>query len=647
MSSMRSAASSLFLASGAAWLFAAACSASSSPGGSTGIPDGTGGTTGGSSPSGGGGKGAGAIGPACDVCTVLKDAYIPCANGQPGDSVACAAGQVCENGKGCTTCSAGAKICQGNDVVLCENGGPGALVETCNGSVGLICKAGTCVSGCDLADDQPSNIGCEFWAVDLDNEPESTTLLGTFNAAAEPWALVLSNVGTAVADVTIEQNDAEPGQPLSLTVVKMLAVPPNNLVGTLMPTREVDGGATPGDNSAPGTWLSSRAFRVRSTTPIIVYQFNNATNSYSNDASLLLPTSALGLSYRALGWPAANGFVVEGLPPTKGIPDHAYVTVVGAFEGTEVTVNPTYDIAPGGPVPATAKDGTIKVTIGPFDVLNLETLAPKVSFGGLGALKPPDLSGTAITASKPVAVFVGNERAIAPGTDVPKPPSAGDGKVETCCTDHLEEQLLPLSSLGKNFVVTRSPVRSVGWEEPDVLRFVGAAATSIVETNLPPPFDKFTIAPGQVLTTWTQKDVLVKASEPVLVGQILVSQGWLEGARTGDPSLTIFPSIDQQRNAYVILTPPSWTSNYVVVATPEGNAVTIDGGTTDGCVVTPIGSLAGVSYESRRCAVGEGVHRILGDSAFGIMAYGYGNAGSYSFIGGADVRRIYVPPPIK
>ena len=119
------------------------------------------------------------------------------------------------------------------DVLVIGAGGAGlraAIEASAMGvSVGLICKAGTCVSGCDLADDQPSNIGCEFWAVDLDNEPESTTLLGTFNAAAEPWALVLSNVGTAVADVTIEQNNAEPGQPLSLTVVKMLAVPPNNL----------------------------------------------------------------------------------------------------------------------------------------------------------------------------------------------------------------------------------------------------------------------------------------------------------------------------------------------------------------------------------------------------------------------------------
>ncbi len=132
-----------------------------------------------------------------------------------------------------------------------------------------------------------------------------------------------------------------------------------------------------------------------------------------------------------------------------------------------------------------------------------------------------------------------------------------------------------------------------------------------------------------------------------MVGQILVSQGWLNNALTGDPSLTIFPALEQFRNNYVILTPPSWTSNFVVISTPIGNAVTIDGATTDGCVINQVGSLADVEYESRRCPVGDGVHRIKGEKPFGIAAYGYGSAGSYAFIGGADVRRIYEVPEIK
>jgi hypothetical protein len=36
-----------------------------------------------------------------------------------------------------------------------------------------------------------------------------------------------------------------------------------------------------------------------------------------------------------------------------------------------------------------------------------------------------------------------------------------------------------------------------------------------------------------------------------------------------------------------------------------------------------------------------------GDTAFGIVAYGYGRAGSYAFVGGANVKKIYTPPPLK
>ena len=41
------------------------------------------------------------------------------------------------------------------------------------------------------------------------------------------------------------------------------------------------------------------------------------------------------------------------------------------------------------------------------------------------------------------------------------------------------------------------------------------------------------------------------------------------------------------------------------------------------------------------------MHSLTGDKPFGIVAYGYGSAGSYAFAGGADVKHIYDPPPIK
>src|SRR6185295_2089533 len=131
-----------------------------------------------------------------------------------------------------------------------------------------------------------------------------------------------------------------------------------------------------------------------------------------------------------------------------------------------------------------------------------------------------------------------------------------------------EEQLLPVTSHGKNFVVTRSPIRSgQGHVEPDILRFMGVAATTHVKTSLPAPDDDFTLAPGEVRETWTQKDIIVEATEPLAIAQILVSQGFTNWSGTdgGDPSFTMFPPVDQYRRDYLFNVPTSWGKNYVVI----------------------------------------------------------------------------------
>ena len=397
----------------------------------------------------------------------------------------------------------------------------------------------------------------------------------------------------------------------------------------------------PNSYDAPGTCLSSRAFRIRSSAPIVAYQFNVFENAYSNDASLLLPTNALGNIYRVLGWPAGHPILVGGL----NIIDRSAVTIVGTAPNTEVTVKPTWRIKGNPPIAATMAGGEIVVTLGPFDVLNLET--DNATFSDEPTTMA-DLSGTLVQSSRPVAVFSGVETTSAPGSVLTIPTAPGWNEDDTCCLDHLEEQMFPVEAVGKAYVVTRSPIRSTGsYHEPDVLRFVGVAETATVTTSLPAPFDSFTLQPGEVKTTWTQTDITVLADKPVIVGQILISNQYIDGPWTGDPSLTIMPPVEQYRTEYIILTPGSWTTNWVVIAAEIGSDVTLDGAAAAGCIVTPAGSLEGVDYESRRCPLTEGVHALSGDKPFGVIAYGYGNAGSYAFAGGADVKKIYEPPRIK
>lgn len=488
---------------------------------------------------------------------------------------------------------------------------------------------------CDDAANKPSNFGCEFWAVDMDQQD------GLSDPASAPWGVAISPAGFGNTEVSIEINLAPPGQPLDLMLVKQLSIGQDEVVPVELPTRELDCGVKPNDYAAPGTCLSSRAFRITSSAPIVVYQFNVFKNAFSNDASLLLPTPALGKRYRVVGWPAGHPIKV------LNIIDRAVVTIVGTAPDTTVTVLPRWRIKGNPPIAAAKPGQQFVVKLGPFDVLNLET--DDGTFQD-DSKTMADLSGSVITSDKPVAVFSGVETTSAPGGVVDIPTYPGWTNEDTCCLDHLEEQLFPVESLGAKYVITRSPIRSTGsYHEPDVIRFVGAAEDSAISTSLPAPYDKFLLKNGEVRTTWADADFVATGTKPFLVAQLQVSQEYVEGDITGDPSLTIFPAVDQYRDQYRILTPADdglwgWQTNYVVLSTEPSNKITLDGVEPADCVITPAGNVDGTDYESRRCPVGEGVHALKGTTPFGVIAYGYGPAGSYAFPGGADVEPIYTPP---
>ncbi len=519
----------------------------------------------------------------------------------------------------------GGRICVGQDIYKCGTDGAPSKEKLgdCYGA-DEACVGGACKSGCEAVSSQGSNVGCEFWAVDLDQEYNFTN-----NAAGAAWGVVIANPGGQPADVMIEQNEGAPGAAPQIVTTKHILVSSGKVETVTMPTREVDGSLM-GTNEGAGTVLSSRAFRITSSAPVVVYQLNALAQSYSNDGSLLIPKNGLGKVHRVLSYPTGNPISVLGSPISR-----AYITVVGVEPDTNVTIRtstPTLG-APG--YPALAKGGEVKVKLGPFDVFNLES-------DGM----PGDFSGSTVIADRAVVVFTGTELSGAPYLTKDIPQLEGGG---SCCLDHLEEQLFPVESYGKKFAIPHSAIRSTtGYVEPDVIRIMGVAATATVKTNLAPPNDSFTLAPGEVRETWTQKDFVLEASEPVAVAQILVAQAQVDGPYTGDPSLTIFPAVDQFRRNYLFGVPTSWDTNYIVITMPKGTNVTIDGAPVPkSCAARMMGTVAGTDYESRTCPLGAGAHSMAGDKPFGITAYGYGRAGSYAFVGGANVTKIYQPPVIR
>jgi len=338
-------------------------------------------------------------------CTI--NGWRACVDGQLQAPQVCSNGQTCVDGLGCADCVPNDTYCDGNDVRQCNaDGTAGAVLETCMGN--QVCGGGSCVSACEQATIQRSNMGCEYFAVDLDNE------YSQFNdSAGEQFAVVLANPSSYTVNVTVEENEAAPGAAPQLSTVATATILPNNLTQINLPRREVDG-SLQGHDEGSVTMLSSRAYRVTTYYPVVAYQFNPSVQDFSNGASLLIPTSGLDTSYDVVGWPTANPISIG--PSIPGIPDHSFVTIVGtSATPVHVTVKLGGPIVAGGGIPSAGTGGTVEADLSAFDVMNLES-------DGI----PGDLTGTQVQADGDVVVFTGGERAIVPGNVAPPPPAGYD-----------------------------------------------------------------------------------------------------------------------------------------------------------------------------------------------------------------------------
>ncbi len=560
---------------------------------------------------------------------------------QPCDSA-------CVEGQGCVDCVPGSTYCEEDWVMLCND--DQELVQDHQCPESQTCILGECASKCDDRVLTASNVGCEFWAVDLDNEVSN--MMGVSNdAAAEQFGIAVANTNDFAVQVDVYINTARVGDTVSESLVTSVNVPAQDLVRIDLPQREVDGcmgqNGTYAPNTGSGTFVSPHAFKVVSNGPVVVYQFNPIVQKYSNDASILIPIQALGKQYYIIGYPTANP-CGDTMFPMDSIPDHTSVTIVGVSEGTHVTVYPTHPIMAsagdsGFAIAETDAGGVLDFDIGPYDVVNLESLqfigASMDCIGAIQGGQDGDFTGTKIVANQPVVVFSSGERGLA-GGEAPPPPNFD----ESCCTDHLEQQMFPITALGWNFAISRSPVRSTtGYKEWDIYRVLATQNNTVIDTSLA-DFPQFTLNEGESATFWANTGFTVESQGgAIMLGQILVSQGYTDGGN-GDSTFTIFPAVDQHREQYVFLILDTFDDNYMVLAMPDTAGISIDGEPQgefpQGCSIDPIGHISGTDYVQMTCLMEPGVHTVEGTEPVGLTVYGYYNVGSYGYPGGSDVKII-------
>jgi hypothetical protein len=577
----------------------------------------------------------------------------------------------------CAVCEPGKGRCDGQTASLCDATGDSfTFVDECDVDAGEACRDGGCQKLCAVAATRRSNVGCEYWAVDLDNARVSDML----NAAAQQFAVVISNPQPDIAaTVRIEQDDSEPGQENDPTQVIEAVVPAFSARVFRLGPREVDGSPPGKFNAGTHTALTRAAYRITSTMPIVAYQFNplENVNVFSNDASLLKPVEALtppgaGLrdAYVVLGWPqtiAKTDDPRTNFDPTNPSDLRAFLTLVGTREDTRVRIRSSVRVVPGGPVEETMPGEEIELTLQPFDVLNLET-------GGFNA----DFTGSLVQADGPIVAFVGSE-----ASDAPFFP---DLSHRDCCADHLEEQLDPIRTAGKSFIAAVSPNRaeaivaagSTIGEAPQFESFRVIAVTdrgARVTTTLANREGRFELAgKGSFVDVSSAEHFAIVSDEPVMLASISPSQEAANvprGLPGGDPSLLIFPPIEQFRTRYVFLTPDKYSFDFVRIMAPAEATIVFDGVALEdltGCVEQPAGSAATPSTATDlaskwvvySCQLSfpeidpdlaapanltpgeqnDGVHRIESSHKVGVLVDGFDSFVSYAYAAGTELETI-------
>lgn len=573
----------------------------------------------------------------------------------------CAASEeVCHPGRGCVSCHPGTFSCQGLSVAQCRQDGRGVeVLFDCSVEAGEVCYLGACINACEAADEERSYIGCDYWAVDLDN----ATISVSENAAAQQYAVAVSNVGHITAHVEVLQNDAPPGWPLEETLVTETTLEPDELHVFKLPGREVDGSHHGGYDNGTHSFLSSRAYHVVSDVPIVAYQFNPLENVqvFSNDASILFPRAALDNHYMVLGWPQT---IADTDDPNTDFHRNlrAFLTVVGTEPGTDVSITFSTDTVGSTHIPMAKAGDTLTFSLGPYDVLNLET-------GGFNA----DFTGTEITSDQPVAVFSGNE-----ASDVPFFETL---TTRRCCADHLEHQLFPISAAGTEFVAAKMPRRTPAVaaaggdvsivDEPEYFRLLALYDNTVIQLTLEPPDDVILLNRGEHVTLEPPCDFEITASKPIFVGQFVASQQNIgipiHVLPGGDPSFMILSPKAQWRSRYVFLTPDKYAFDFFMVVAPTGAELLFDGGPMpESCEVTRAECPGLVDPTTQmqvfRCQLSfpkildglpppdnidpwnqnDGYHILEASEPVSLVAYGFDERVSYAYIGGTDIKEINV-----
>ena len=578
------------------------------------------------------------------------------------DSVPCGEMTVCEDDK-CVQqmCEPKTRVCNEEDlskVFECNYTGTKpseTVIEDCG--VGGFCQAGECIFYCDIAANEHSYQGCEYF----------TAFLDTRTMRSDPvFAIVIANTNlekVATISVTISSNGTTEDDAgkcvycddkisdttcMLRTSAKDLFVQPGK-IGIIQ---------LPHERMLRSTGKSWNSYHVKSNLPVTVYQFspidnsdNNPFNangksvdyspieilnngkSFSNDASLLIPATSVYSNYMAVTYLSVLGSKAD----MTNEPWPSYITVIGVSENElELVITPEADIVAGGSVPAVTNGSDYEFSLKKYQVYNFETDENN-----------KDLTGSRIRCKNPLEkcgpfiVFSGNASTVIPN--------------DKGYADHLEQQLFPIETWGKDYFLIKSSVKK---DESDYARIIASEDNTTItySPQSPTALAPYTsAAPATKLNAgeWTEfyfKDSYhIKSDKPVMIAHFLtgadmISSECYNGTTEyhqancpGDPALTLIPSSEQFRKDYIFLTPGSYKSNYATVVLKNGTKAVLNEKE-----LTSLTEITGTGFSYKIVDLGSDFarHSLLCDEPCGLYVYGWESDVSYAYPGGLNLEKL-------
>ncbi len=479
--------------------------------------------------------------------------------------------------------------------------------------------------------------GCEFFATNTINSALGHTT-GIQDRNWFPFAVVVANAWPVAAHVVVESP--------TLAATYAYEIPARDARRIDLPW--VLALAEGNDATNPTSALvRGGAFHLRSDIPVAAYQFNPVNYfqygecegpqcfSYTNDASLLLPVSTLRRQYVVVTRPTVR---VRAHDESRWRASSGFVTVVAARDGTDVTLRLHGRTLAGQGVVAGARGDMLTAHLDAGDVLQVLSNADRRCAepepnpdSGDTFCRPDlteDLTGTVVESSAPIAVFSGHDCALIP--------------YDRLACDHLEEQLFPVESLGRRYIVARTPPETV---EPNILRVVAVRPNTMV-TFVPASVHAPVLlaAQGDLVEFEQREAVEINASDAVLVAQFLVGANY-DPANVvhthGDPDMVLAVPVDQFRNAYTFMTARDFSATSAIMVVPHGEALRFDGVLLAG---PPEATVSDHDVYYRRQL--QGPHRVESvhpGIRFGLIVSGLDKYCSYTYAGGLDLTAISPP----